>query len=380
MADVTITADPIELVLSARYILSRWPAATRDPDLDSIFYCDYTDVHGNKDAGIPVVTVTVLGTWLNVDLVADPITITLTQLGDYPGTFTIDADAIEIAITIPTGDSDICTQGLKSNWVAWSNIGQMDFTIGRDNVAGERPMDWKGWVYCVKKLGGRVVSYGENGVSLLPPSSVAWGMQTIYRVGLKSKLAVAGDENIHFFIDNKDQLFSLSDGLQKLDYSEYLSVLTSPVLMYEIESGLLYICDGTYGFVYSHADKSLGEGPVNLTGIAPQGGTLYVAAPANITIPAFEICTDIYDLGSRNCKTIQSVEFGTDLDQTLYGSIDHRKNTGDDFLQSPWKEVHENGVLWQTVFGREFRFWLKTEEWEFFELDYIKVNGVRHAN
>jgi len=264
--------------------------------------------------------------------------------------------------------------------VMWSKIGSMDFTIGKDNVAGQRALDWSGWVYHVKKLGSKAVVYGENGVSFLIPSGVAYGLQTIHRIGLKSKNAVAGTEDAHFFIDNKDQLFSLSEGLEKLDYSEYLTVLTDPVLSFDIEANLLYICDGTYGFVYSPIDKSLGEGPVNVTGISSQGGTLYVAAPAAITTPAFEICTDIYDSGTRKCKTIQFVDFGTNLDQTLYGSVDHRKNTSDSFSQSPWKEVHENGRLWQTVFGREFRFRLKVLEYEYFDVDYIKPYGKVHAN
>jgi len=391
MADETFSSTAlIEIELSIKHLFSSYPSPGRNPDLDIEFFCDEPDNAGNEDAGIPVLTVTLTGTWLNKSFagVSDDaiIPITLTPLGTYAEGVLVTTDtAINISITIPDEDAltgaDFIIQGLKSNWVKWSNIGEMNFTVDKSNVAGERPMDWKGWVRCIKKLGSRAVTYGKNGVTVLTPSGVNWGMKTVHKIGTKGKNAVAGNESIHFFIDNKSQLFSLGESLEKLDYSEYLTVLGSSVVMhYDAESDLVYICDGTYGFVYSPKDESLGKGPVNIAGLGSQDGTLYVTAPAAITTPAFEVCTDIYDLGSRNCKTIQSVEFGTDTDETLYGSIDYRKNTSDSFSQSSWKIVHGNGVLWQTVFGREFRFRLKILTYDYLELDYIKVKGVMHEN
>ena len=279
-----------------------------------------------------------------------------------------------------TISGELLLEGLKKNWIAWSKIGSMDFTIDRTNVAGTRALDWPGWIYCVKKLGSKAVVYGENGVSFLIPSGVAYGLQTIHRIGLKSKNAVAGTEDAHFFIDNKDQLFSLSDGLEKLDYSEYLTVLTDPVLSFDIEANLLYICDGTYGFVYSPIDKSLGEGPVNVTGISSQGGTLYVAAPAAITTPVFEICTDIHDLGTRKNKTIFELEFGTNLEGTLQAAIYYRRDFNGTFTTTPWYGVTERGSVFITAMGREFMFRAKALELEYFEMDYLKINGIRHAH
>lgn len=275
-------------------------------------------------------------------------------------------------------EGEILLENLKSNWVKWSNIGKMDFTIWKDNIAGERPLDWKGWVYAIKKLGGKAIAYGKNGVSALIPSGNAWGLQTIYRIGLKGKNAVAGTDDVHFFIDNKNQLFALGDSLQMLDYSEYLSVLTDPVLSYDIESNLLYICDGTYGFVYSPKDKSLGKGPVNVTGISSQGGTLYVTAPAAITTPVFEICTDIYDMGTRRGKSIYSLEIGTDLIGELQASIDYRLDKAAAFTQTGWFTVDKRGVVYITAYGREFRFRVRNLEYEYMEIDYITVDGEVH--
>lgn len=375
---VIINADPIENSITIWGIFSSYPPAARNPDLDQIFYCNYTDVHGNKDAGIPEIEISIQGTWLNVNIVADPIVITISQEGTYPSNIFVSSDPIEISLSIATSAEDFYTENIKSNWIKWSNIGQMDFTIGRDNIAGERPLDWKGWIYAIKKMGGRAIVYGKNGISALIPSGNAWGLQTIYRIGLKGKNAIAGDESIHFFIDNKDQLFSLSESLQKLDYSEYLSVLTNPVLSYDLETGLLYICDGTYGFVYNYANKSLGKGPVNITGISSQNGTLYAVSPTTITTPPLEICTDIYDMGTRFGKTIYSLEIGTDLDGILQAAIDYRLDKAATFTQTGWFTVDKRGVVYITAYGREFRFRIRNLKWEYFEIDHIIINGEVH--
>ena len=346
-----------------------------DHSLDITFNCNGFDANGDPYKGVFFAYATISGEIPFVDFET-----TLTATASISGT-AIWGSTNEAALTSYASFSgDLLLENLKNNWVKWSNIGDLDFTVGKDNVAGERPMDWKGWLYAVKKLGGKSVAYGSNGVSLLIPHGVYYELKTIYRLGLKSKQAIAGDDKIHFFIDVEDQLFSLGEEFKKLDYSEYLSVLTDPVMSYDIENGLVYICDGTYGFVYSPSDESLGTGPINITGISSQGGTLYVASPAAITTPAFEICTDIYDLKSRNTKTVVSIEYGTNVTTALYASIDHRMDIDDSFTQTPWYQVSGRGTVWITTFGREFRLRLKTLEYEYFELDYIRVNGVKHAN
>jgi len=119
----------------------------------------------------------------------------------------------------------------KKNWLKWSDVGSVNFTIGRSNVAGERPLDWNGFIYSVKKLRNKVVAYGENGVSFLTPAGGAYGLDTIYRVGLKGKHAVTGDDSKHFFVDNSGQLWKVSAELELLDYSEYLSSLNASIVM-----------------------------------------------------------------------------------------------------------------------------------------------------
>lgn len=277
--------------------------------------------------------------------------------------------------------ADIYVDANKRNWVKWSNIGSLDFTIGKDNIAGERPLDWKGLVYAVKKLSEKMVAYGENGVSFLVPANNAYGLNTIYKIGLKGKNAVGGNDTIHFFIDKIGQLWKLDQALERLDYSEYLSTMSSSLVMtYDELNSLLYICDGELGYVYNPRLGSLGRCQSNITGIASQGGILYVAASESIVTPSFMFCTDIYDLGTRTLKTVHSLEIGigTDLQAPIYAAIDYKKNINELFAVTPWVNFQNRGLVIIPAFGREFRFRIKTDSYEWFTLDYLKINGIIH--
>jgi hypothetical protein len=372
--NITIFADPIEIAVTQHGVLSLYPARERDPALDQTFDCRSQDRFGNWDQGIPVFTVSLEGTWLNKTIFADSIDVTLSQVGTLVEGLVIAVDPI--TITIGLKDADVLTELLKTNWLKWSDIGSLDFTIDKTNVAGERPLDWKGWIYSILKLGSKVVVYGENGVSVLVPSGTAYGLNTIYRVGLKGKGAVSGDDSVHYFVDNLGQLWRFSEGLEKFDYSEYLSgMIDNLVLSWDTANKLLYICDGSQGYVFSQDSGSLGSGPVNVTGIDSQSGILYVAAPATVATPTFQIVTDIYDLGSRRGKNIYSLEVGTDLTETLEAAVDYRVDKASTFATTDWHVVDPRGMAYIPVHGREFRFRLKCDTLEYFEVDSIIVNG-----
>jgi len=358
--------------------------AGRNPDLDITFDCYGLDRQGNEDQGVLAVTTSIDGTWLNKTIFADPIVVNVSLSGNSANSVVISASPIVVTLTFQATAFDgfvPFASDVKKNWVKWSNIGSLDFTIGKDNVAGEKPLDWKGYVYSIKKLGNKVVVYGENGVSFLVPSERYFGLDTFYRVGLKGKNAVVGDEKRHFFIDRAGQLWKLGiESLDRFDFSEYLSPMNDNLVMsYDAPNNLVYICDGSSGYVYNPAAGSLGECPANISGMGSQDGTLYVSAPATITTEPFAICTDIYDFGTRANKTIFSLEFGTDLSTGLYAAIDYRRDIAGDFDTTPWYAVSPNGSVHITAFGREFRFRLKTLAYEYFELDYIRINGVVHA-
>lgn len=358
--------------------------AERNPALDLTFDCYGTDREGNEDQGVFTVTTSIDGTWLNKTIFASPVTVTLSISGTFVESVVINASPMVVTLGLMTANFDgfvPFASSVRANWVKWSNVGKLDFTVGKDNVAGERPLDWKGTVYAIKKLGARVVVYGENGISSLSPAGTFWGLDSVYPIGLKGKSAVTGDDKKQFFIDKAGQLWKAGETLEKFDYSEYLSLMGNNLVMsYDALNNLVYICDGSVGYVYNPAAGSLGECQPNITGIASQGGVLYVTSPAAITTEPFEICTDIYDFSTRTNKTIFSLELGTDLTTGLYAAIDYRRDIAGAFATTPWSQVSPNGFVRIPAFGREFRIRAKTLTYEWFKLDYIKVSGVVHAH
>jgi len=373
-----IEAEPIVVTVWQRGNSTVFPPAAINPALNNLINVSSIDV-----------TVSILGSWLNVNKSADPIEVTTSVLG----TFIIGklfSNAALITVEIDLSLPEMTTTGSKMNWVKWSNIGNLDFTIWKDNIAGERPLDWAGWVYSIRKLGNKVIVYGSGGISMLAPSGNAFGLLPIHKVGLKGKQAIAGDDKVQYFVDaigklqrllevpQKSSLFEQSIVPEELDYSEYLSNMTNPILSWDALNKLLYICDGTSGYIYSQDSNSLGSGPANITGIGLRNNEAYIVSPSTIENPIFEICTDIYDMGSRKNKTITTIELGTDVIGDLWVTLDYRKNKAEEFKTLTWHRVSPNGVTNIPCFGVEFRIRVKRTTYAYFELDYIRVNGIVH--
>lgn len=369
---INVSADPIEVSTGFYAVRSYFPYDPTNPALDLLFDCQWD----SEDLDIIELETSLVGNWLNISVVADPIEVIGTPHGTLVGGVVIDAEALNVTVSFRS--PDILLEVLKKNWFSWSDIGNLDFTIGRGNVAGERPLDWSGWIYGIKKLGKRVVAYGENGVSILKPADKYYGLETVSYVGLHSPRAMTGSDNTHYFIDLNGQMWELGERLTLLDYSEFFLPLGNIVMSYDHKNGIIYICDGTTGYVYSLIEKSLGQGPANVTGVGTRDGTFYVTSPAAIEVPSFEICTDVYDMGTRKFKTIRSIEVGTDLIENMEASIDYRVSNKVAFSNIGWHPVTLEGISYMACRGLEFRFRLRVSNYEYFEIDYIKLNGFVH--
>ena len=364
MADTNIVAGPIEVWITGRAGISFFPPAPIDEQKNLFFRADPIEVW-----------VTVEGEQLHQWIEAGSIDVAVTVEGGsiLIGTV-IDAGPIEVTVTIAEADfvlTPLC------NLVRWSKIGELNFTVDQSNLANQRPMDWKGCIYNIMKLVDRAVAYGANGVTYLKPSGVHYGMQTIHRIGVKNKNAVAGNDFIHFFVDKQNRLYELTlEGLNKRDYSEFISRMGSPVLSLDEEKKMVYICDGTYGYVYSIETESFGEGPIDVTGFGVRDNVPYIVSSGDAETPKFEILTDIFDMGTRKSKTIYSLELGTDLTEYLETRIEYRVDNDKDFQRGPWKPVNRDGFSFNRCFGVEFRFRVRAALYEYLELDYLKINGV----
>ena len=375
--NITIFADPIEISTTQHGLFSQWPAANRDPALDQTFDCYDDDRFDNEDQGVLKLTVKLGGIWLNKTIFADPIEIIVEQEGKYVTGKFILLDPIVISVSLEYIDA--ITEYPKANWVKWSKIGYLDFTIDESNVANERPLNWHGFVYRILKLDDTLIAYGQGGVTILFPKDVAYGTKELYNIGLLGDLAVTGTDFEHFFIDVSGKLFKVSsDGLEELGYSEFLIQLTNPVMSLDLTKNLLHICDGSYGFIYNTKDKSFGSGPISLTGIGSRGNTRYIVAPSSITIPKFDICTDIYDMGTRKPKNIHSVEIATNLSEHLELLIKYRTSNRGEFKDSPWFLVNPDGIAYSPCYGIEFKFRIRSFILEQFQIDRLKINGSIH--
>jgi len=365
--EADLSQSSARLRIRAKGVISIFPAAPRLVELDYFFFV-------NKLSNFPGIKI---GSYGKFDQWGTTI-----QAGFGIATYA-DWIANELYFSpyAPLGiksKSDFSIYQTNRNLLKWSNIGSLNFEILRDNVAGERYLDWAGWVHCVKKLGKKIMVYGQNGVTVLHPADVHFGIETLLRYGLKSKLAICGSDTEHFFIDANDNLWKVSEKLESLGYSEHLSVLTNPVMTFDFLNDLIYICDGTYGFVYSTKDDSLCKGPVNISGFGAQSGSTFMVSPESISVPNFEICTDIHDFGSRKNKTIISMEIGSDLINLLEASVDYKVINNADFVNIGWFPVTISGIAYTPCFGQDFRFRVRSNTFQSFELDYIKVNGVIH--
>ena len=364
-----IDADPIIIEVRVRSYFTYFPPAAINPALNSIASLTPLEIE-----------IEITGEMLHQWIEGTPIEIEIElEEEDVEALMGEVIDLLPIEISINVFSGYFILERPKCNWVKWSKVGVIDFTIDESNVAGERPLDWPGCVYKILKLGKSLAVYGENGVSILTPVENAYGMQTIYRIGLISLDAAAGTEEAHFFIDVSGRLFKLSsEGLQDLGYTEFFEGMVNLVMSIDPVKQLLYICDGVKGFVYNMKDGGLGVGPTNITGIGVRGSNYYVTAPDTIEMPLFEICTDIYDMGTRKPKTIQLVEVGTDLTEHLELLIEYRIDNRSPFKESEWHLVNPDGIAYCPCYGVEFRFRIRSFIHEWFKIDRLKINGVIH--
>lgn len=388
LLETTIVAGPFMVGVTLRATYSGSDPTPRNPLLDQTIYVgfDHDDgIEGNNQE----IALSLHGVLLNKVIAASPFIVYAKLSGARVSSVSHAASPFVIVLDLNRGGTGVwvggsvvtTSMGPSENWVKWSQIGVLDFTITKNNLAGQRPLDWNGAIWCIKWLGSKLIVYGENGISLLTPINEAFGLHTISQQGIKGKLAVATVDSVNYHLTTNGHLVALAPDAQPidLDYSEYLSTLSASVSMnFDPYDQLLYLCDGSVGFIYDPVAKSLGAGPVNITGMAYRDGSRYIAAQAAISTPAFEIVTDIYDLGSRHGKTIVSIEAGVDTSVVLDVRIEYRHSKSSAFLITDWVALDSRGVRFLACYGYEFKFHFRAASAGFFRLDYLRINGVTH--
>lgn len=142
-------------------------------------------------------------------------------------------------------------QHIGSSLVGWSDIGDIDFRITRENIAGNSYMQWLGDVYQIKKLGNNAIVYGSGGITKLTPAGRYYSQEELPVPGIKGKLAIGGDDSTHYFVSQSGDLFKLSleGGLSRIGFRRFLKNLNSLCCVnYMASRQEVFITDGVRGF------------------------------------------------------------------------------------------------------------------------------------
>ncbi len=265
--------------------------------------------------------------------------------------------------------------GCDEQFVIWGEIGSFDMTPTSTNVAGFRPMPFKGEVKHVKSLKSAVIVYGEGGIAALIPKDTTFGLIKLADYGVSIRTAVGGDENQHVFIDENGWLRRITNELkiERLGYQEFFeSMLTGyPTINYDELEKRFYISEGTNNYVLT--PQGLGQSFQSITsGIYSQGafvGNIISEDRSEI----FELEIDTFDMGVRAQKTIQTVEVGGDSSSTFSVAVKYRFKTSDSFATTSYVTCNNEGIAALPCAGIEFRLLIRVTDYSDVNLDYVIV-------
>lgn len=148
--------------------------------------------------------------------------------------------------------------GFSSIW--WSAVGEHEFRPDRDPTAGFLDAPWiKVWlgeVLRVEKLGQAIIAYGDYGKIIMKPYLVentsGFGSEKLPGAGIDSGNHMAGDSNIHGFIDTNNEfwLATIDHKFEKIGYKEYIEGMTKAniIVTYIPQKKKFFISDGVKGY------------------------------------------------------------------------------------------------------------------------------------
>ena len=294
-----------------------------------------------------------------------------------------------------------------SSFVGWGKIGSFDMTPDAANIAGYKPMPFTGVVRKVLPLNKYIIVYGEGGIVALAPGENTFGHRVLAKYGIMSRDAVYGNDDAHVFIDENGWLRKIGVDLQitELGYQEYFEgmnyVTNYPSILFDSNEGDYYISDGDDNYVLTPA--GLSEAYQSIT----SGEFIQGAFVGNILLPADGeeddlnssfITTNVYDMGYRARKTVESIEVSFDVayeanlddDILCTVSIAYRNKVNEEWSVSAGVLCNHEGVARIPCSGVEFMFIVTFNDFTKINLDYITVKykatdkrftrGISHAN
>ena len=260
--------------------------------------------------------------------------------------------------------------------VCWSAISKFDFRPD-ERTSGYRVMPWgdykSGMVYKIRRLGDVAMVYGDGGMAALVPAVdpvTTFGLKEMRGAGIASFYHMAGDEQVHLFLDNRDDLWMIGQDLkpQKLGYREWMQDLTNAniVISYVPSKKRFYIADGTQCFVLTE------YGMYETHQIPSCVGDYRNSVLAGFFVDSADyearVTSGVLDFGLRCIKTLAEVEISGDyydgsdtpLKTSTYYRYDH-KDSG--FTQTSWINFNDTGFAMPIVSAPEMKISVKADDY-----------------
>ena len=315
----------------------------RNPAFDVTYYClenDWLDFNTDIDASLELVSIADANT-LDFDI---ELFGTIVKGVAFNGTF----EDSKLSL-----NADFYIQYQRSNWLKWSKIGEFDFTQDKTNIAGEMPLDWPGDIWHIGKLHKDIIVYGSGGITILTPVDTVFSKNTVLELGIKSKGAVLTTLHFHIFITSDGTLWRFGETLEQLGYDEFLSGVSNPIISYDSVNDLVYICNGTLGYVYNHSNRSLGKCNPKISGIVYYNGASHVLGSGTIVNPTTSIKLNPTDLNTTYFKYISSVEIGGTYNNTSL-TIAYRNTSSGSFINTSAKSILPDMKVYPNIGVKEF--------------------------
>jgi hypothetical protein len=248
----------------------------------------------------------------------------------------------------------------------WSKIGSMDFTIDEDNEAGYRRCPFGGVVKNVRRLGdNNVIGYSSKGITLMTPvnSPVAsFGFTEMSNIGIINQGAVNGDLRRHVYVGEDYILREIAlqgdivkkHDVKELGYQQYMEELQGEdiIVNYDPHSKDFYIGNSTKTYLLS---------PYGLTEVQQHPSSVWrlnyesSMIPDTIDTTKPVICTEIFDMGYKGQKTVDSIETDAILGLNIEAGLDWANDLvswGMEF----YKPLNNMGISAINASGNMFRF------------------------
>lgn len=298
-----------------------------------------------------------------------------------------------------SSDYDVSPEWRGKSWVMWSSIGDADLPMwilfpqglaGSVRLTGDRllekvkrgelgfmPMPWQGTIFALRRLGNRVIVFGDGGIAEMafvpgqedvPPT---YGLNVALRHGVAGRSCVAGTRLLMYFLDNTGTLWRWheNDGLERLGYEHLLiNLIDNDLRMsYDSQLDLLYLSSSSKGFVYN--GRTLSE----LRHVVPQALNVGGAALGLVEEVKAQSkwLSQTVTMALPGLKTVNQVVLMGAWPEDTEVRLWTAEREGESFTATPWRRVNDEGSSWHRVASQAFRVEVRASE--AFELDDILI-------